>query len=84
MKILKSTGHQGDTQWFSIDKIPESAKKVEKQFIAASERSGSLGLLLRPMRTAPLITRCNQNSKRSIPTFHQMLFCPRRITGIPY
>jgi hypothetical protein len=45
MKITKQIGHQGDTQWFSIDKIPSNAKKVEKQFIAASERSGSFHAL---------------------------------------
>ena len=45
MNILKQFGHQGDTQWFSIDKIPQNAKKVEKQFIAASERTGSFHAL---------------------------------------
>lgn len=45
MKILKQIGHQGDTQWFSIDSVPTDAKKVEKQFIAASERSGSFHAL---------------------------------------
>lgn len=45
MKITKQIGHQGDTQWFSIDSIPSNAKKVEKQFIAASERSGSFHAL---------------------------------------
>ena len=32
--------HQGDVQFFSVDSIPASAKKVEKNFIAKSERSG--------------------------------------------
>lgn len=45
MNILKQIGHQGDTQWFSVDKIPQNAKKIEKQFIAASERSGSFHAL---------------------------------------
>lgn len=33
--------HQGDCQFFNIDKLPSDLKKIEKQFIAASERSGS-------------------------------------------
>ena len=45
MNILTQFGHQGDTQWFAIDKLPENAKKVEKQFIAVSERSGSFHAL---------------------------------------
>lgn len=45
MKNLKQVGHQGDVQWFSVDEIPANAKKVEKQFIAASERSGSFHAL---------------------------------------
>ncbi len=45
MKIIKQIGHQGDTQWFSLNSIPKEAKKVEKQFIAASERSGSFHAL---------------------------------------
>ena len=32
---------QGDCQFFNIDKLPFNLKKIEKQFIAASERSGS-------------------------------------------
>ena len=44
MKI-KQLGHQGDTQWFQLDSIPENAKKIEKKFIAASERSGSFHAL---------------------------------------
>lgn len=45
---VKFTGnclHQGDTQWFEINSIPSTAKKVQKQFIAASERSGSFHAL---------------------------------------
>lgn len=45
MKILESVGHQGDTQWFKASAIPSDAKKVEKQFIAASERSGNVHAL---------------------------------------
>ena len=45
MNIKEQLGHQGDTQWFSIDCVPTNAKKVEKQFIAASERSGSFHAL---------------------------------------
>lgn len=36
---------QGDTQWFEMTSIPTDAKKIEKQFIAASERSGSFHAL---------------------------------------
>ena len=48
MENLKFNGvaqHQGDTQWFGIKAIPSNAKKVSKQFIAASERSGSFHAL---------------------------------------
>ena len=37
--------HQGDTQWFELDSIPSNAKKINKQFVAASERSGSFHAL---------------------------------------
>jgi len=43
--IIKQFGHQGDTQWFSLSEIPNDAIKVEKQFIAASERSNSFHAL---------------------------------------
>ncbi len=33
--------HQGDVQFFGIDAVPSEAQKVEKAFIAASERTGS-------------------------------------------
>ena len=46
MKIQKQFGHQGDTQWFTIKEIPSNAKKVEKQFVAESERSGSRHALM--------------------------------------
>lgn len=42
MKVLEQVGHQGDVEVFSIDRIPENAKKINKQFIARSERSGSI------------------------------------------
>jgi hypothetical protein len=45
---LKFTGknhHQGDTQFFEISELPKGLKKTEKQFIAASERSGSFHAL---------------------------------------
>ena len=45
MEIKKQLGHQGDTQWFSIDTIPSTAKLIDKKFIAASERSGSFHAL---------------------------------------
>lgn len=37
--------HQGDVQGYGINGIPQGAKKVDKQFIAASERSGSFHAL---------------------------------------
>jgi len=45
MKFTGKNIHQGDTQWFQIDCIPKNAKKINKQFIAASERSGSFHAL---------------------------------------
>lgn len=45
LKFKEQMAHQGDTQWFEIEEIPSSAKKIEKQFIAASERSGSFHAL---------------------------------------
>ena len=45
MKILNQFGHQGDTQWYIIDKIPQEATKMEKQFIAASEKTGHVHAL---------------------------------------
>lgn len=47
-KQLKFTGnnhHQGDTQWFELSELPSGIKKVEKQFVATSERSGSFHAL---------------------------------------
>jgi len=45
MKFTGKCQHQGDTQWFEITSIPKTAKKVNKQFIAASEKSGSFHAL---------------------------------------
>ena len=45
MEILEQVGHQGDTQWFLIDGIPQGAKKIAKAFVAASEQSGSVHVL---------------------------------------
>lgn len=46
MKVfLEQFAHQGDTQWFKVNIVPRFAKKVEKRFIAASERSGSFHAL---------------------------------------
>lgn len=45
MKFTGKNFHQGDTQWFEVDQIPAGAKKVDKRFIAASERSGSFHAL---------------------------------------
>lgn len=42
---MKQFAHQGDTQFYKIDKVPEGLKKTEKQYIAASERSGSFHAL---------------------------------------
>lgn len=44
MKMIQ-IGHQGDTQWYKVTEIPKDAKKIKKQFIAASERSGSFHAL---------------------------------------
>ena len=45
MEIIKQHGHQGDSQFFELKEIPSNAKKVEKQYIAVSERSGSFHAL---------------------------------------
>ncbi len=45
MKIISQVGHQGDTQWYKIDAVPETAVRVEKQFIAKSERTGNVHAL---------------------------------------
>jgi hypothetical protein len=48
MKKMKFTGKsqfQGDTQWFELSEMPANAKKIQKKFIAASEKSGSFHAL---------------------------------------
>ena len=48
MTQFKFTGnaiHQGDTQWFELESLPTNLKKIKKQFVAASERSGSFHAL---------------------------------------
>lgn len=37
--------HQGDSEFFELSELPRGLKKVEKQYIAASERSGSFHAL---------------------------------------
>lgn len=34
-----------DTQWFSVNGVPSNAKKLNKQFIAASEKTGNVHAL---------------------------------------
>ena len=43
--FTKQIGHQGDTQWFEVSEIPAEAVKINKSFIAESERSGSVHVL---------------------------------------
>ncbi len=45
MKFKNNNFHQGDCQFFEIEELPTNAKKIEKRFIAASERSGSFHAL---------------------------------------
>lgn len=45
MNFTNKCRHQGDTQWYELKSLPENLKKIEKQFIAASERSGSFHAL---------------------------------------
>ena len=40
MEFTNFQAHQGDVQIFGVKKIPKGAKKLKKQFIAASEKSG--------------------------------------------
>ena len=37
--------HQGDVEFFEIKELPKGLKKIDKQFIAASEKSGSFHAL---------------------------------------
>lgn len=45
LKITEQFGHQGDTQWYKIDVLPKGLKKLSNQFIAKSEKSGSVHVL---------------------------------------
>lgn len=48
MEKLKFKGnnlHQGDTQWFELLELPRHIEKCQKQFVAASEQSGSFHAL---------------------------------------
>lgn len=45
MKFTGNAIHQGDCEFFEVKELPSGLKKVEKQFIAASERSGSFHAL---------------------------------------
>src|SRR5690606_10970091 len=47
MNIIEQFAHQGDTQWFKIDRIPSDLHiiKTPKRFIAASEQTGSFHAL---------------------------------------
>lgn len=36
----KFAAHQGDVQFFSLGEVPKDAKKINKTFIAKSEKSG--------------------------------------------
>ena len=45
MEFTGKAQHQGDVEIFEIKSLPEGLKKVDKQFVAASERSGSFHAL---------------------------------------
>ena len=45
MNDLKQFGHQGDTQWYQTEEITSSAKKIDKRFLAKSEKTGSVHAL---------------------------------------
>lgn len=45
MNFTNKSQHQGDTQFFELVELPKNLKKIEKQFIAASEQSGSFHAL---------------------------------------
>ncbi|MCL1655446.1 hypothetical protein M2T79_02475 [Elizabethkingia miricola] len=45
MNIKNQWAHQGDSQFYVITEIPVNAKLINKQYIAASERSGSFHAL---------------------------------------
>lgn len=45
LKFKNEGFHQGDVQFFTLSNLPKGIKKIEKRFIAASERSGSFHAL---------------------------------------
>lgn len=45
MKFTGELRHQGDVEIATLAELPQNLKKVEKQFIAASEKSGSFHAL---------------------------------------
>ncbi|HEY4756090.1 MAG TPA: hypothetical protein VIH28_08555 [Ignavibacteriaceae bacterium] len=45
MKFTGKNYHQGDSQFFNLSELPNGLKKIEKQYIAASERSSSFHAL---------------------------------------
>jgi hypothetical protein len=45
LQFTGENSHQGDVQLFGIAKLPDGVKKIEKRFIAASERSGHVHVL---------------------------------------
>lgn len=46
MKLTNNfNAHQGDTQWYSVEELPKTAKKINKTFIAKSEKSGHVHAL---------------------------------------
>lgn len=45
MNFTGKQKHQGDSQMFELAELPKGLKKIEKQYIAASERSGSFHAL---------------------------------------
>lgn len=45
MNFTGKNFHQGDSEFFQLSELPKGLKKVEKKYIAASERSGSFHAL---------------------------------------
>jgi hypothetical protein len=45
LKFKNEGFHQGDVQFFTLLDLPKGIKKIEKKFIAASEKSGSFHAL---------------------------------------
>lgn len=45
MNFTGKNFHQGDSEFFQLSSLPNGLKKIEKQYIAASERSGSFHAL---------------------------------------